>query len=111
MKKQLALAVPAAVALVSLPLAIAPPAGPPLPSAGPDMPATPDWQAATAAALGLVAWAIRRFVQPSNFVHSETGALLVTILCATIGALVPVLLAHAFTGAALLSALTSGVTA
>jgi hypothetical protein len=70
-----------------------------------------DWQVALAAALGLVAWALRRFAEPSHVFRTRAGAVGITIACTTIGALVPVLQAHAFTLAALVGAITSGLTA
>jgi len=72
---------------------------------------THDWQIALAAGLGLLAWAIRRFVQPSAFVHTAAGGFVIAGASAAIGALVPVLQAHAFTIAALVGAVASGITA
>jgi len=72
---------------------------------------THDWQVALAAGLGLIAWAMRRFLQPFSFVQTRVGAFVIAGASAVTGALVPVLQAHGFTVAALVGAVASGITA
>jgi hypothetical protein len=114
--KRISLAALAAAALVCLPLmlhaetASAPAIGNAI-NAAVDPGHTHDWQLALAAVLGIVAWALRRFVEPTHIFHTQAGAIGITAACTAIGALVPVLQAHAFTIAALMSAIASGVTA
>jgi len=112
--KKFALVALAALVVVCLPLLLH---AQPTPEVGDqigtlvDASRTHDWQIALAAGLGLLAWAIRRFVQPSAFVHTAAGGFVIAGASAAIGAIVPVLQVHAFTIAALIGAVASGITA
>jgi len=112
--KKLVLVALAALGVVCLPLLLH---AQPTPEVGDqigtlvDASRTHDWQIALAAGLGLLAWAIRRFVQPSAFVHTAAGGFVIAGASAAIGAIVPVLQVHAFTIAALVGAVASGITA
>ncbi len=115
--KRFVLAALAALGVVCLPLVLHAQLTPEVPDVGVqigtlvDASRIHDWQVALAAGLGLLAWAIRRFVQPARFVHTALGGIVIAGASAAIGAFVPVLQAHAFTLAALIGALASGVTA
>ena len=70
-----------------------------------------DWQLVAAAGLGVLAWAIRRFLKPTHFFQGVAGGVILTGLSAMVGALLPVLHAHAFSYPSLVGALAAGISA
>lgn len=70
-----------------------------------------DWHVALAAGLGLVAWAARRKLAGTSWVHTRGGALAMAAGLACIGAMVPLLSQEAAWRSCLLTGATAGLMA